>query len=145
MPSINIVNRYGADRGYRKVIRGIIKAAVRHLQIRGKLVVSVILVANEEIREYNRTYRGIDAPTDVLSFPNNDSLEEVGDIFISLDKVAEQAETLGHRPARELAFLALHGFLHCLGYDHLNPEDEAEMTALQQQIIENTKYKKVQL
>ena len=103
---------------------------------------SVIIVDNEKIHEINKTYRGIDRPTDVISF----ALEEdedyevkerlLGDIYISIDKVYEQAKEYNHSVKRELFFLVTHGFLHLLGYDHMKKEDEEIMFPLQEKILE---------
>jgi len=105
-------------------------------------IVSVIIVDNNKIHEINKEYRGIDRPTDVISF----ALEEgedyevkermLGDIYISIDKVYEQAKEYGHSVKRELFFLATHGFLHLLGYDHMKKEDEDIMFPLQEKILE---------
>lgn len=90
----------------------------------------------------NREMRGVDRPTDVLSFPANEGEElisipdgHLGDIMISLDTAKRQAEEFGHSAAREVAFLAIHGALHVLGYDHILPEDEEIMTAKQRELI----------
>jgi probable rRNA maturation factor len=94
--------------------------------------ISVLLVDNETIREFNRDYRGKDSATDVLSFPMEEDIEEnsepeviggpgermLGDIVISVERAVEQAAEYGHSIERELAFLAVHGMLHLLGYDH---------------------------
>lgn len=109
--------------------------------------VSISFVDNEQIRLINRDYRGKDQPTDVISF----ALEEMGegeveivgvdmppvlgDIVISVPKAKEQAEEYGHSFMRELGFLAVHGFLHLLGYDHETEEEEKEMFSKQEQIL----------
>lgn len=107
--------------------------------------VSVILVGADEIHEINRTYRNIDRPTDVISFALKDSEDEVlsdeidlelGDIFISLDAVAQQAKEYGHSEKREISFLFTHGLLHLFGYDHMNEEEEKVMFALQDEILD---------
>ena len=110
---------------------------------------SVIIIDNERIHEINKEYRGIDRPTDVISF----ALEEdedyevkerlLGDIYISIDKVYEQAKEYGHSVKRELFFLVTHGFLHLLGYDHMNEEDEKEMFSLQEKILDSYGVKRV--
>lgn len=110
---------------------------------------SIIIVDNEKIHEINKTYRGIDRPTDVISF----ALEEeedyevkerlLGDIYISIDKVYEQAKEYGHSVKRELFFLVTHGFLHLLGYDHMEPEEEKEMFSLQEEILDSYGVKRV--
>ena len=92
---------------------------------------NVIIINNEEIHKINKEYRGIDRPTDVISFALEDykdikyenDYRVLGDIYISIDKVKEQAKEYGHSEKRELAFLAVHGLLHLLGYDHMEKED----------------------
>ena len=107
-----------------------------------ELEFSVIIIDNKKIHEINKEYRGIDRPTDVISFALEDNEEitfdhyrPLGDIYISIDKVKEQAEAYGHSEKRELAFLTVHGFLHLLGYDHMEPEDEKIMFAKQEEIL----------
>ncbi len=81
--------------------------------------VELIITDNREIQEFNRTYRGIDKATDVLSFPLEAApLMPLGTVVISRDKVEEKAHELGHSAEEELALLYLHGLLHLLGYDH---------------------------
>jgi len=108
-----------------------------------ELEFSVIIVDNKRIHEINKEYRGIDRPTDVISFALEDNEEiefdhyrVLGDIYISIDKVREQAKEYGHSEKRELAFLTIHGFLHLLGYDHMEPEDEKVMFAKQEEILD---------
>lgn len=110
--------------------------------------VSVTFVDNDTIRELNREYRGIDRPTDVLSFPLWEPNEEwiideeeefvpLGDIVISIPKAKEQAEEYGHSLKREIGFLAVHGFLHLLGYDHETVDEEKEMFKRQEEILDH--------
>lgn len=99
--------------------------------------VSVTLTDNAYIHALNRQYRKIDRPTDVLSFALNESEEPeivggaevnvLGDLVISVERAEEQAEEYGHSLRRELAFLAVHGMLHLLGYDHMEEEERKEM------------------
>lgn len=108
---------------------------------------SVSFVDNKRIQEINRDYRHKDRPTDVISFAmqeaGEDELEIVGegmpvvlgDIIISVDKAKEQALAYNHRYERELAFLALHGFLHLLGYDHMKEQNEKVMFQRQDDIL----------
>ncbi|ABS74722.1 MULTISPECIES: rRNA maturation RNase YbeY [Bacillus] len=110
--------------------------------------VSVTIVTNEEIREINRDYRGKDTPTDVISFALEEEGEDeveivgadmppvLGDIIISADRTKEQAEEYGHSFMRELGFLAVHGFLHLLGYDHMTKEEEEEMFSKQKDLLD---------
>lgn len=102
---------------------------------------NVIIVDNEKIHEINKTYRNIDRETDVISFALNDDetcnsfIRVLGDIYISIDKAKSQAEEYGHSLKRELSFLTVHGFLHLLGYDHMEKEDEIKMFSLQNEIL----------
>ena len=110
--------------------------------------VSVTFTDDEGIHAVNKEYRGIDKPTDVLSFPLNDfeSTDEpladeptvsLGDIVVSLERAEAQAEEFGHSADRELAFLCVHSVLHLLGYDHeLSDEDDADMRRRQREILE---------
>lgn len=110
--------------------------------------VSVTFTDNDGIREINREHRDIDSATDVLSFPMLDSEEDsdinmgtgavlLGDIVISLERAAEQAEEFGHSFTREVAFLTVHSVLHLLGYDHVtSEEDEERMCARQEAVLE---------
>lgn len=112
---------------------------------------SISFIGNEEIQEINRKYRGKDQPTDVISFAIEDQGTEeimidfdafgiprnIGDLFVSIDKVKEQALEYNHSFERELGFLAIHGFLHLNGYDHMNETDEKEMFDLQRKILDS--------
>ncbi|TDL34507.1 rRNA maturation RNase YbeY [Jeotgalibacillus sp. S-D1] len=111
---------------------------------------SITFVTNERIQEINRDYRKKDQPTDVISFAMEESGEGeiniiggeelprvLGDIIISVQVAQEQAEDYGHSFSRELGFLALHGFLHLLGYDHMKEADEAVMFGRQNAILED--------
>lgn len=105
--------------------------------------VSLVLTDNAGIHALNREYRGVDRPTDVLSFPQFAAEEKIpegaalGDIVISLPKAAEQADEYGHSRRREFCFLFVHGLLHLLGYDHeLSAADEERQFARQREILE---------
>ena len=109
--------------------------------------VDLSLTDNEGIRVINREHRDKDQETDVLSFPQYDSLKDLeeieeeflylGDIVISVEKALEQAEQYGHSFEREMCFLVVHSMLHLLGYDHMTPDEESEMKELQSAILEN--------
>ena len=106
------------------------------------VVFNVIIVDNEKIHEINKEYRGIDRPTDVISFAleddktfNRSVIRILGDIYISIDKVRSQSAEYGHSFKRELYFLAVHGLLHLLGYDHMTKEDEKVMFAKQEEVL----------
>jgi probable rRNA maturation factor len=107
---------------------------------------SVTIVDNAAIHALNKKWRQVDRPTDVLSFPLWEPDEEwvmeegeeavsLGDLVISIEKAKEQAEEFGHSLKRELGFLAVHGFLHLLGYDHETKEQEEEMFSRQEEIL----------
>lgn len=137
MLKLNLINQFDDHtREYRKTIRPVVQAGARILKLKGKKVLSVILVDNEEIHRLNREYRHIDRPTDVISFEDAEGGEELGDVFISIEKAREQAAEYGHSFERELGFLACHGFLHCNGYDHLDETGEKAMFALQDIIMD---------
>lgn len=100
----------------------------------------VIFVDNESIQDINKTYRNINKPTDVISFPNDEADDDsLGDIFISIEKAVEQASDYGHSFEREIGFLSVHGYLHLKGYDHHTPEEEKVMFNLQEEILEKAK------
>ncbi len=114
--------------------------------------ISISIVTNEEIRNINKYYRGIDQETDVLSFPQltfseNEEYElnengdiMLGDIIISYEKALVQAENYGHSITREMAFLTAHSMLHLLGYDHITKEEEEPMFKLQNEILDELGY-----
>lgn len=114
-----------------------------------KAILNVIIIDNKKIQEINREYRGIDRPTDVISFALEDDktfistdFRVLGDIYISIDKVFEQADTYGHSFRRELSFLTVHGILHLLGYDHMIEEDEKIMFSKQDEILDKLEIKR---
>ena len=137
MLKLNLINQFDErTREYKKTIRPVVMAGARVLRLKGKKILSVILVDNQEIHRLNREYRHIDRPTDVISFEDTEGGEELGDVFISIEKAREQAAEYGHSFERELGFLACHGFLHCNGYDHLDETGEKAMFALQDIIMD---------
>lgn len=145
------------DFDYRGVAEEAISFVLCHEEFPYEAEVTLTLTGNEAIRDLNRDYRQVDAPTDVLSFPmldlsragdfsglemrpeenfNPDTGEALlGDIVISVPKVMEQAKAYGHAVKREFAFLIVHSVLHLLGYDHIIPEDAAFMEQKQANIL----------
>ncbi|SMC09562.1 rRNA maturation RNase YbeY [Nitratiruptor tergarcus] len=98
--------------------------------------IELLIVDNEEIRKLNNLYRGIDKPTDVLSFPlQNAPMTPLGSIVISIEKAHEAAKKFGHTLDEEIALLFTHGLLHLLGYDH--EADSGQMRKKEQEIIEH--------
>ena len=119
-----------------------IRAALAYEHFDRPVEVSVTLVDNEAIHAMNRESRGVDRPTDVLSFPmfdedfDNGELCVLGDIVLSTEQASIQAKEYGHSLKREIAFLTVHSMLHLLGYDHeTSPEDEADMFRRQEEIL----------
>ena len=124
-------------------IKATIDFALKEEGVKVPYQISLLFVDNEEIRKINKENRNIDRETDVITFRLADYEEVVvdgttilGDIYISLDKAHSQAEEYGHSYKRELSFLLIHGFLHLLGYDHMNPVDEKVMFKLQEEILD---------
>lgn len=105
------------------------------MDIRRDAELSLTFTDNQTIHYLNQQYRQIDRPTDVLSFQQDLDNGLLGDIVISVEKAIEQAEEKKHSPEFELAFLATHGFLHLLGYDHMELEEEKVMFALQDDLM----------
>lgn len=132
----------------RHLIKKAILATLTEENFPATAEVSVSFVDNAEIHELNREYREKDRPTDVLSFPmwEAEDIEEgnyedghavmLGDIVLSVEKAAAQAEEYGHSLRRELAFLSVHSTLHLLGYDHeISEEDDKYMNEKQEEIL----------
>ncbi len=128
----------------RALVRRAVKAALEYEKVGFAPEVSVTFTDNEGIRELNAAHRGIDRPTDVLSFPLLEREElamasdgdALGDIVLSLERAREQSLEYGHSCEREVAFLTVHSMLHLLGYDHeLSEEDEKEMFNKQEEIL----------
>lgn len=132
----------------RQLIQDLLDYAGKHENVEPSSEISVSFVSNERIQEINKEYREKDKPTDVISFALEELGEEetkvvgegipriLGDIIISVERAKEQAEEYGHSFSRELGFLSLHGFLHLLGYDHMNEEDEKQMFGRQKEILD---------
>ena len=140
-------SKFAECESYENFYLELMDVTFKKLSIKCDPIVSVSIVDNRYIHKINKKYRGIDRPTDVISFAFLDSENNydkilfspgpfvLGDIYISLDKAKEQAVEYGHSLHRELSFLFVHGLLHLLGYDHMNKEDEEEMFKLQDEIL----------
>jgi len=141
------------------------EAAIRHLVeialvaqgITGPAEMGLTITDDATIQEMNRQYRGVDAPTDVLSFPllepwevrpqkaqpppgpkfvaPPDGVLHLGDVVVSLPRAREQAAEFGHSLERELSYLIVHGILHLLGYDHQEPHEQQEMREREETIL----------
>ena len=119
----------------------VLKFACKHLNIKNPLL-NVVIVDNDRIKEINREYRNKDAVTDVISFAfeevkdvDYDDVRFLGEIYISYERCKEQASDFGHSVRREFCYLAVHGLLHLLGYDHMTESDKKEMRALEEEIL----------
>ena len=122
------------------VIQRAARAALERESAHGEL--SVVLSDDAHVRDLHRDYLGIDAPTDVLSFPAAETDPQsgrayLGDIVISVPRAAEQARAAGHSLADEVQLLVIHGVLHLLGYDHARPSEKSRMWAVQAAILES--------
>ena len=135
----DIIDNYGySDYQY---LDEVIKYTMNKLKVENS-VFAIIFIDNDEMHSMNKEYRGIDRTTDVLSFALNDNkhidtvINSLGDIFISIPEMKRQAVEYGHSEKRELSFLAVHGMLHLLGYDHMEKNDEEIMFGLQKEILD---------
>ncbi len=142
MNSYEIINNTEEKIDELEDLNGLLEYALNYLQLENVLF-NVIIVDNETIHKLNREYRGVDRPTDVISFALEDDdtfvpteVRVLGDIYISIEKARSQAESYGHSLKREISFLTIHGLLHLLGYDHMEEEEEKEMFSLQELILD---------
>ena len=144
----------GVSPYHQDLVRSVLNYAGHYLKLPENTEMSVTFMNNDAIHEYNKQYRGVDKPTDVISFaieedgddlpvlPDEEMAEtlakNIGDILVSIDIVDTQADYLGHSFERELGFLVVHGFLHLNGYDHMDEgPQEKEMFDLQRKILDD--------
>ena len=136
------------DSKVEELIRELLGHAATEEALTGEVEVAVTFMTDDAIQEMNALYRGKDVPTDVISFALEEMTEGevaivaeegmptvLGDILISVETAARQAGEYGHDFKREIGFLALHGFLHLLGYDHMTEEEETKMFGRQKEIL----------
>ena len=134
---------------FQEDIKKIYDIAIKETGINENISVNIVDVSPEEIQRMNKMYRDVDKVTDVLSFPMLDDIKEIenepdfmlgecniGDIYINPIRAKEQACVYGHSLRREYCFLALHGLLHLLGYDHIKKDEEKIMFDLQDKILQ---------
>lgn len=157
--TINFENEYGEipELAPETLARQVISGALDHLDCPYEAQVSLLLVDDTEIHRLNLAHRGVDRPTDVLSFPMTEyrqpgdftMFEEeivgcfdpdsgellLGDIVLSMDRVLAQAKEYGHSVRREYAFLIVHSVLHLVGYDHMERDEAEEMERIQEEIL----------
>ncbi len=159
VPIRNNQEKFKVTKEIRDLVRLSVRKSLEYMDFPTRVEVSVMFVDNDEIQTLNKLHRGIDRATDVLSFPlfeydeEGEIIEEeldmspngemiLGDIVISLERAAEQAQEYGHSFEREIGFLTVHSMLHLFGFDHMTPEDEEEMFAYQKEILEEMNLKR---
>lgn len=144
MIHLQIEDRLSVGEATAEQLKGWVEEAARHtLQDVGAPAdadLSVVLTDDDHLREMNRQYRGIDAATDVLSFPSGEidpdsEAAYLGDVIISYPRALAQAKAGGHAPADEVRLLTVHGVLHLLGYDHVNEAEKTEMWRVQGSVL----------
>lgn len=144
MNKIEVFNQVEENIEELEIVEKVLLSAIEKEKLED-VAFNLIIVDNQYIHKLNNDYRKIDRETDVITFAleDEDSLilpeeegRNLGDIYISIDKARSQAEEYGHPLLRELSFLAVHGFYHLLGYDHMTPEDEKIMFKKQEEVLE---------
>ena len=148
MNYIEFINKYQSDIEEFDVMKDFVNYCVHKLKLKN-VMFNVIIIDDKMIHSLNKKYRGINRPTDVITFALEDYkdveapiVKVLGDVYISYDKVIKQADDYGHSKTRELCFLAVHGLLHLLGYDHMKEEDEKKMFKLQKELLDGYGIKK---
>lgn len=136
---INISKEYLSQIN-QELIQRAAHATISHLPSTEPVDLTIVLTNNDKIQELNKNFRGIDTPTDVLSFPSDHvdpdtGMRYVGDVIISYPYCQEQATLAGHTIDDELHLLVIHGTLHLFGYDHMTIEDRTQMWSIQREIL----------
>lgn len=142
MSELEIFNQTDEEIDELETVKSVLNYAIKKEKLKN-VIFNVIIVDNNYIHELNRDYRHIDRETDVITFALEDEKDMVvpdgervlGDIYISIDKAKSQAKEYGHSLLRELTFLAVHGFYHLLGYDHMTKEEEEIMFSKQEEVL----------
>jgi probable rRNA maturation factor len=142
---VELADETGRAGAYLGLLRSVAERAVAAQGLTGRRRVSITLVSDARIRRLNRDHRGVDAVTDVLSFPleggeddfvtPGDQPRHLGDVAVAFGRALAQAEAYGHAPERELAYLTVHGVLHLLGFDHESDAERAAMRAREEAIL----------
>lgn len=147
MNNYDIIDNFGYNEDY-SYLNSAIESTLKHEDV-SNAVFSIVFVDEKTIQEMNRDYRGIDRVTDVISFAFEDNekvryntIRVLGDIYICIPRMKEQAVSYGHSEKRELAFLTVHGLLHLLGYDHQTEAEEKIMFGLQELILDGENIKR---
>ena len=142
MSELEIFNQTDEEIDELETVKSVLNYAIKKEKLEN-VIFNVIIVDNNYIHELNRDYRHIDRETDVITFALEDEKDMVvpdgervfGDVYISIDKAKSQAKEYGHSLLRELTFLAVHGFYHLLGYDHMTKEEEEIMFSKQEEVL----------
>ena len=142
MNELEIFNQTDEEISELETVKDVLNYAIKKEKLEN-VIFNVIIVDNNYIHELNKNYRHIDRETDVITFALEDEKDMVipddervlGDIYISIDKARSQAEEYGHSLLRELSFLAVHGFYHLLGYDHMTKEEEEVLFSKQEEVL----------
>ncbi len=121
-----------------ELIEAAAKSALAQQNASGEL--TIVMTDDAQLQQLNREYLGIDAPTDVLSFPSDEidpesGIHYLGDILISVPRAEQQARTAGHALEAEVQLLVVHGVLHLLGHDHARPDEKSRMWSAQSEIL----------
>ena len=137
----DIINNSKEEVKELEILENYMNYVVERLKLE-KAIFNFILVDEEEIHQLNRDYRGVDRPTDVITFAledgdhfQNPEFRTLGDVYICVPVAYKQAKMYEHSRIREICFLATHGVLHLLGYDHMEEEEEKEMFSLQEELL----------
>lgn len=145
-------NNIEENEDYNKIIHTVIKKCFEEEGLdKLKKYINIILTNPEEIRKINKEYRNIDRETDCLSFPmfekeeieelikqkENITVDVLGDVVVSIERVYEQAKEYNHSFERELAYMVVHGFYHLMGYDHMEKEEKSIMREKEENILQN--------
>ena len=149
---INIESKYDLPSS---LLEQAVHLALKHQKESLDVNLSVVLTDNRKLRTLNRDYLGVDAPTDVLSFPASETdgseidpetgARYIGDILISVPYAAKSAAKAGHPLESELQLLVVHGVLHLLGHDHAKPKEKARMWKAQREILESLGLGQIQI
>lgn len=142
MNELEIFNQTDEEISELETVKDVLNYVIKKENLEN-VIFNVIIVDNNYIHELNKNYRHIDRETDVITFALEDEKDMVipddervlGDIYISIDKARSQAKEYGHSLLRELSFLAVHGFYHLLGYDHMTKEEEEVMFSKQEEVL----------
>lgn len=137
----NRQEKYNVNEDLENLLERVINESLKIEDVGFNYEVSISFVTNEEIKDLNKEYRGMDKETDVLSFPMEDDFPSdiplLGDIVISIEKAEEQANEFGHSIEREIAYLACHSMFHLLGYDHMDEDEKKIMRLKEKQVMKN--------